>query len=281
MYSLDVVSILPALTSDLAARGYATVTLRPEAARSDIARLCRELAGRPGTCDGEEFGYIETRPNEEAPVDEPFNRPEAIGWHNDFSTHAHRPALSLAYIEREDPRGPDHGAWRVASCDRVLERLDLTPDGRRVARFLAETTLPYCFTSEGAPSFFRALEPRGLPHGRLGLRFYGRAMRDGARLVHGVVPDEIEQAIRAVEAAADTVGIVLPAPAGALLVTDNWHCLHDRLAQTVDSDLPLRRSVLCFVEALGESGGRDTALDHPVPPETSAPPQGSSMPRAG
>jgi hypothetical protein len=84
-----------------------------------------------------------------------------------------------------------------------------------------------------------------------------------------------------VEAAADTVGIVLPAPAGALLVTDNWHCLHDRLAQTVDSDLPLRRSVLCFVEALGESGGRDTALDHPVPPETSAPPQGSSMPRAG
>jgi hypothetical protein len=105
-------------------------------------------------------------------------------------------------------------------------------------------------------------------------------MRDGARLVHGVVPDEIEHAIRSVETAADEIGIVLPALAGSLLVTDNWHCLHDRLAQTVEHDLPLRRSILCFVETMHESEG-DGSCDHSVPPEMSGPPHGSSIGRAG
>jgi hypothetical protein len=66
----------------------------------------------------------------------------------------------------------------------------------------------------------------------------------------GLVGLDIERAIRAVEAAADEVGHVLAAPAGALLVTDNWHALHDRLPQCVEPGLPLRRSLLCFVETL-------------------------------
>jgi hypothetical protein len=195
---------------------------------------------------------LETLPSADASPLAPFDRPEAIGWHNDFSTHPERPVLSLAYLARPDPRGPEHGAWRVASGDLVIAHLRATPEGRDLVDFLLGTDLPYSFTGDGAPSYFRAIEHRGPPPGRLGLRFYGRAMRDGARLAHGNVPAEIEHAIRAVETAADQVGHVLAAPAGALLVTDNWHALHDRLPQSVDGDQALRRSLLCFVETLGE-----------------------------
>jgi hypothetical protein len=38
-------------------------------------------------------------------------------------------------------------------------------------------------------------------------------------------------------------------------VTHNWHALHDRLSQTVTAGLPLRRSLLLFVESMGEAGG--------------------------
>ncbi len=119
-------------------------------------------------------------------------------------------------------------------------------------RFLLDTELPFSFTGEGAPTFFRVLERRGSPAGRHGIRFYGRALRDGARLAFGLVPAEMERAIRAVETAADAVGRTLAALGGTLLVTDNWHSLHDRLPQSVDLDLPPRRSLLCFVEELHE-----------------------------
>jgi hypothetical protein len=82
-------------------------------------------------------------------------------------------------------------------------------------------------------------------------------MRDGARLVHGFVPDDTETAIRAVEVAADEVGVVLPTSEGALLVTDNWQCLHDRLAQSVDLEVPLRRALLCFVEQYDDGAQPD------------------------
>jgi hypothetical protein len=193
---------------------------------------------------------IDTHPAADASLLAPFDRPEAIGWHNDFSTHLERPRVSLAYLAHPDPRGPEHGAWRVASCDLVLEQLDATLEGRKVVRFLLDTDLPFSFTGEGSPSFFRVIERRGSSPGRLGLRFYGRTLRDGARLAYGAIPDEIEHATAAVEAAADQVGRTLAAPAGSLLVTDNWHSLHDRLQQSVDRDLPLRRSLLCFVDVL-------------------------------
>jgi hypothetical protein len=195
---------------------------------------------------------METRPAADAPAHAPFDRPEALGWHNDFSTHPERPGVSLAYLDRPDPLGPERGAWRVASCDRVLEHLDATRDGREALRFLVDRELPFSFTGEGAPTFFRVLECRGSLAGRHGVRFYGRALRDGARLAFGLVPDEMERAIRAVETAADAVGRTLAALAGALLVTDNWHSLHDRLPQSVGPDLLPRRSLLCFVEELHE-----------------------------
>lgn len=190
---------------------------------------------------------LETVPTADASYLSPFDRAEAIGWHNDFSTHHERPAQSLAYLARADPCGPERGAWRVASCDRVLEKLRATRKGIDVVRFLLDTPLPYSFTGDGMPVLRRAVEPRGPRRERLGLRFYGRAMRDGARLAHGTVPDEIEHVLSVVERAADEVGRVLDAPAGALLVTDNWHSLHDRLEQTVARDVLARRALLCFV----------------------------------
>jgi len=155
-------------------------------------------------------------------------------------------------LAQADPRGPAHGAWRVASCDLVLDHLLATTEGAGIVRFLRNTRLPFSFSGEGPPTFLRVLERRGPSPGRLGLRFYGRTMRNGARLAYGAVPEEIARAIAAVETAADAVGQVLEAPPGALLITDNWHALHDRLPQSVDPGLPLRRSLLCFVDHLHE-----------------------------
>lgn len=193
---------------------------------------------------------LETRPSAEAAYDEPFDGPEGLGWHNDFASQPQRPVVSLAYLARADPQGPTAGAWRVASCDGVLDYLQSTPEGSDIVRFLRRTHLPFSFSGTGEPTFLRVVEPRGPAPGRLGLRFYGRAMRDGARLAYGQVPEELSQVISAVEAAADAVGQILAAAEGALLVTDNWHALHDRLPQTVVSDRPLRRSLLCFVDNL-------------------------------
>jgi hypothetical protein len=211
--------------------------------------------------------FIETQPAADASYFAPFDRAEGIGWHNDFSTHAERPAVSLAYLDRADPCGLHYGAWRIASCDLVLEHLNAVPEGREVVQFLRNTDLPYSFAPEGDPSFFRAVECRGPAAGRLGLRFYGRAIRDGARLAYGRIPAEIEHAVASVEVAADHVGHVLAAPAGALLAADNWHSLHDRLAQSVDPTLPLRRSLLCFVsephQVLAQSASEDLLAAHP------------------
>lgn len=183
----------------------------------------------------------------DAPYESPFDRAEGIGWHNDFSTHRDRSVVSLVNLVQADPHGPHYGAWRVASCDRVFEYLRATRDGRRVLRSLAERDLPYCFNGEGPPRFFRAIERRGPGDQQVGLRFYGRALRDGAQLAYGCVPTNVQDSIAFIEDAADRVGHTLTAPAGALLVTDNWHALHDRLPQSVDLQRSLRQSLLCFV----------------------------------
>jgi hypothetical protein len=248
--------LLDGIREELGSDGFAYVP-RFAAGRSGVGGVAHAL-GWPAPPS--RLTLIETDPAAEASRDRPFDRPESIGWHNDFSTHARRPSLTLAYIDRADPGGPMCGAWRVASCTRVLDKLNATTDGRTALRFLTETPLPYSFAGDGEPLFFHAIEDLGAPPGRLGLRFYGRAMRDGARLIHGVVPADIERAIRSVEVAADEVGVVLPAAQGALLVTDNWHCLHDRLAQTVDRDVPLRRALLCFVERY-DKGARASARE--------------------
>ena len=250
MQPLITTELIKAIRSALATEGYAYMpTFSPDpSALILLARALGSLYTRPGTNPGNPV--IETHPAADASRLAPFDRPESIGWHNDFSTHVARPAVSLAYLAQADPQGPACGAWRVASCDLVLNHLDGTVEGREVVRFLLSTDLPYSFTGDGAPVFFRAIEYRGPPPGRLGLRFYGRALRDGARLAYGDIPGDVSLAITSIEEAADHVGHVLNAPVGALLVTDNWHSLHDRLPQSVDRDMPRRRSLLCFVEAL-------------------------------
>jgi alpha-ketoglutarate-dependent taurine dioxygenase len=175
---------------------------------------------------------VETRPRGSAGYDEPFDQLPALGWHNDFSTHRYRPRWSLSYIRQEDAAGG--GNWRVADVKAVLARLRAT-GGRDVTRQLREP-LPFSFTGEGVPCWFRGLT-------RNGLRFYGRTMRDGARLAHGEVPERVERAIGAVERAADVVGSTVRATTGALLILDNRRVLHDRLEQGHDA----RKASLAFV----------------------------------
>jgi hypothetical protein len=248
------------IRDNLAMQGWCYLpSLFQGAALDDVLRLARALGSLyvpPGTSPTRPF--IKTRPAPDADDCAPFDQPGAIGWHSDFSTHSTRPAVSLAWLAQADPLG--QGAWRIASCDDVLTFLQSTPEGAATARLLAETELPYSFTRDAAePAFFRAVEHRGPPPERPGLRFYGRAMRDGAWQAYGTIPDSIERAISAVETAADHVGRTLQAPSGALLVMDNWHALHDRLAQTVDAALPLRCSWLCFIESLHEPLPRRSA----------------------
>ena len=242
------------LRSALVTKGYAYVPAfsaeRDAVPLVTFARSLGPLYPAPDIVPGSP--HIETHPAADASYLEPFDRAEALGWHNDFSAHPERPAVSLAFLARADPRGPAHGAWRVAACDLVLDHLLATSDGAGIVRFLRDTELPFSFSGKGRPTFLRVLEPHASRPGRLGMRFYGRTMRDGARLAYGTVPEEIERAICAVEAAADAVGRVLEARPGALLITDNWHALHDRLPQSVDAGLPLRRSLLCFVDHLHE-----------------------------
>jgi hypothetical protein len=187
---------------------------------------------------------IATAPRFDAPPSEPFNRPESIGWHGDFSTRSTRPRLTLSYVDRQDPRGADFGAWRVASCDDVLAALRKTDEGRAAVAFFLETPVTFLLAEGGESPTHNVLEMRD---GRLGFRFYGRAMRIGAQAARGWVAGRLESAIDAVEYAADSVAVTIPASRGSLLVVDNWHCLHDRLPQTVELGLPLRRALLCFI----------------------------------
>lgn len=195
---------------------------------------------------------VTTRPTARATMGRPFDKPESLGWHNDFSSNADRPEVSLAFIARPDPLGADHGAWRVASVDHVLRHLVGTPSGRSVLRFLLDTPIPFSFARPGPPTLHRVLEPRGGDPGRYKMRFYGRAVRFGLRWVAADQRAAIEDAAAAIEGAADHVGEQYPASAGALLVVHNSFCLHDRTVQTVTGRLR-RQSLLCFVRTADDT----------------------------
>lgn len=212
----------------------------------ELVRLAREL-GEVFVAGGmdPDLPVLVTEPAAEAPPWKPFDRPERIGWHNDFSTLPDRPVLSLAWIARADPR-PGWGDWRVASCGEVLEVLSRDP--RVSLDRLRREPLPFGYTDAGEPSFLPVVRP--IPGGREELRFYGRALREGALVRFGSVPAETERLIDALESAADAVGETLAASTGALLVCHNRLALHDRTEQTTESGRPFRKSVLCFVERL-------------------------------
>ena len=81
-----------------------------------------------------------------------------------------------------------------------------------------------------------------------GLRFYGRALREGAKLALDRIPDRTKEAIALVEEAADAVGETLPASTGSLLIVHNWLSMHDRTEQTVTGTKARRQASLCFVK---------------------------------
>ena len=186
-----------------------------------------------------------TRPSLRAPTWRPFDRRASIGWHSDFSTWFDRPVLSLSWIRRQDPAGRDAGAWRVASVRAVLSKLADSAEGRTLVGQLSRESHPFGYLDAGRPRFFRMLTRRGL-------RFYGRALTEGARAAFDKVPPRTREAIALIERTADAVGETFPASTGSLLVVHNWFSLHDRTEQTVAGAATgaRRQAWLCFVRRL-------------------------------
>ena len=181
-----------------------------------------------------------TRPSNRAPKWRPFDRRASIGWHNDFATRSDRPELSLSWIRREDPAGPYAGAWRVASVRAVLAKLKASDEGRTLIGKLSNEAQPFGYTDAGRASYFRIINQKGL-------RFYGRALKEGARIALDRVPDYTKEAVALIEGAADAVGETLPASTGSLLIVHNWLSFHDRTEQTVTGTVARRQALLCFV----------------------------------
>ena len=193
----------------------------------------------PNTCAHQPV--LLTCPSMEAPMWRPFDRRASIGWHNDFSTRAGRPEISLSWIRQEDPSGPSSGAWRVASVRSVIAQLRASLEGRVLIRDLVKEAQPFGYADAGRARFFRVIAQRGL-------RFYGRALREGAKLTLNRIPDRTEEAIALIEGAADAVGETLPASTGSLLIVHNWFSMHDRTEQTVKGTEARRQAWLCFVK---------------------------------
>lgn len=195
--------------------------------------------------------FIPTKPSSSAPPWRPFDRRVPIRWHNDFSTRARRPELSLSWIQKEDPAGPDNGAWWVASCAAVLGQLCQTLDGKRLAAELTQKAQPFGYRDAGSWRPFRVIVSGNRGFGNDRLRFYGPALEDGALLRFGKVPDHTKEIVSRIEEAADDVREVLSAATGSLLIVHNGLSLHDRAPQTVTGPEGQRRqALLCFVKRL-------------------------------
>lgn len=191
---------------------------------------------------------ILTQPSPSAPQWRPFDRRASIGWHNDFSTRSGRPALTLSWIRRGDPAGSCGGAWRVASAAAILDRICETREGTRLVASLSARAESLGYRDTGDWQSFRVVIRVS---GQRGLRFYGRALKEGALLRFGLIPDRTHEIIARVEEAADAVGELLCASTGSLLIVSNCFSLHDRMEQQVDVPKECRRQAwLCFVEQL-------------------------------
>lgn len=193
---------------------------------------------------------ILTQPSLSAPQWHPFNHRAAIGWHNDFSTRSGRPELSLSWIRRGDPNESNGGAWRVASVADVIAKLRQTSEGESLVAQLSAKAEAFGYRDAGDWRPFRVLfRADGLS--RRGMRFYGRALKEGAWLRFSKTPDRTREIIARVEEAADAVGETLNASTGSLLIVDNRYSLHDRLEQQVIGPEEHRRQAwLCFVKQL-------------------------------
>ena len=194
---------------------------------------------------------ILTQPSPSAPEWRPFNHRSAIGWHNDFSTRSGRPELSLSWIRRGDLNESNGGAWRVASVPAVIAKLSQTSAGESLVAQLSAKAEAFGYRDAGDWRPFRVLFRADGKLSRRGMRFYGRALKEGAWLRFSKTPDHTREIIARVEEAADAVGKTLNASTGSLLIVDNRYSLHDRLEQQVIGPEEHRRQAwLCFVKQL-------------------------------
>jgi hypothetical protein len=228
----------------------------PKAFLPALVRALGELYVPEG-CD-EVTPLIATRPTLEAGA-APFDRPEPIGWHGDFASHADRPELSLVCVARADPAGERAGAWRLACVERVVDRLLESAEGQAAFDLLREAPLPFSYADGGEIRWFNVFEVRR-PDGALGMRFYEPSITRGCLAVHGDVPPVIESALRLVRRAADAVGEIRTTRRGSLLVTDNWHALHDRTEQSAPSDGRGREALLAFAMTRHSSAREKASL---------------------
>jgi hypothetical protein len=79
---------------------------------------------------------------------------------------------TIVYITRPDPRSGEYGAWRLASVNRVLEKLQASDEGRSAFDLLWSELLPFSY-SDGEPSrWFHVIQH--LPNGSPGIDFIFR-----------------------------------------------------------------------------------------------------------
>lgn len=239
-------ALRPEIERALESRGYWVGEGRVDGeAGAFLLALARALGAPyvPEGCD-ERTPLIATRPTPE-PDAAPFDRPEPIGWHGDFASHAERPELSFVYVARPDPAGGQAGSWRLASVRQVIDRLLESAQGQAAFDLLREAPLPFSYADGGEVRWFNVFEVRP-PDGDWGMRFYEPSIARGCLAIHGQVPPAIAAAVRLVRRAADAVGELRTTRRGSLLVTDNWHALHDRTEQSAPSQGPGREALLAF-----------------------------------
>jgi hypothetical protein len=218
----------------------------------NAARLLGHLYVPPGM--NAERPVILTKPSPSAPQWHPFDRQGAIGWHNDFSTRSGRPVLSLSWIRQYDPSAPEGGAWRVASVEAVMAKLCQPREGGALIRQLSARAEAFGYRDAGGWRLFRVIFAANGRSRHRGMRFYGRALEEGAQIRFGRVPERTREIISRVEEAADSVGELFRASKGALLIVDNRYSLHDRSEQQVTGPKDSRRQAwLCFVKRLHQS----------------------------
>lgn len=233
----------------------------PEAFLLALARTLGEPYV-PEDC-AEDTPLIATRPTLEAGA-APFDRPEPIGWHGDFASHADRPELSFVYVARSDPAGDQAGAWRLASVGEVVARLRTGAEGQAAFDLLREAPLPFSYAAGGEVRWFNVFEARR-PGGALGMRFYEPSITRGCLAVYGEVPPGIASALRLVRRAADAVGEIRTTRRGSLLVTDNWNALHDRTEQSAPSEGLGREALLAFAMTRHSTGSRNSLTTCRIP----------------
>lgn len=222
--------------------------------RAEFLKLATSL-GQPVVPDGcsTEWPVIETRPSTEASIRRPFDRAEAIGWHNDFTTHRWRPRWTVMWSVQPDPAGGTFGAWRVARVADVLDDPLLRNDANR--RALEQRVYPFGYSFEGYARRFKILYSSRGP----GLRFNGKALIEGSVLARGSIDSTTLSIVDGIRRAADRHSFTFPAGRGDILITDNWLSLHDRLELSVGDGSFARKACLCFIneESVKQRGRTD------------------------